>query len=120
MFHHHILTRGDEEIIKKVYLKQKDTHIKGDWFRTLVKDFEFIQEDMNEDVIKNTPREEYRKIIKRKVMAGAYKYYMEQKEKSKKKMKYLVYEEVQIQPYLNQNMFTLREKKLLFALRSHS
>ena len=52
MFHHHILTREDNETIKKVYSKQKESHIKGDWFRMLISDFEFIEEEINEDLKK--------------------------------------------------------------------
>ena len=53
MYHHHILTQDDGETIKKVYKKQKSAHIKGDWYRMLVKDFEFIKEEQNyEEIVK--------------------------------------------------------------------
>ena len=120
MFHQHILTREDHEIIKKVYMKQKEHHTKGDWFRMLIKDFEFIKVDMIEDTIRSSTKEEYRKLIKQQVKASAFKSYMQQKEQSKKKLKGLVYEDIKIQPYLTQDIFSLKEKKLLFALRSHS
>ena len=45
---------------------------------------------------------------------------MEQKLNSKKKMKNLVYKELKIQAYLSHSSFTLKEKQLLFALRSYS
>ena len=109
MFHHHILTRGDEELIKKVYEKQKNTHMKGDWYRTFLTDFEFIQEDLNEDFIKATPKEVYRKIVGEKVTKNAFNYYMEQKLNSKKKMKNLVYKELKIQPYLSNSSFTFKK-----------
>ena len=64
MFHQHILTREDSEIIKKVYTKQKESNIKGDWFRMLVEDFEFIQVEMKEDTSISTPKEQYRKLVK--------------------------------------------------------
>ena len=37
MFRQHILTRGDEETIKKVYMKQKEHHKNGDWIKILYK-----------------------------------------------------------------------------------
>ena len=43
---------------------------------------------------------------------------MELKEKSRKKLKYLQYEEICIQPYLTKEYFSFDEKKLLFSLRS--
>ena len=101
-------------------MKQKEHHTKGDWFRMLIKDFEFIKVDMIEDTIRSSTKEEYRKLIKPQVKASAFKSYMQQKEQSKKKLKGLVYEDIKIQPYLTQDIFSLKEKKLLFALRSHS
>ena len=101
MFHHHILTREDNETIKKVYMKQKESNLKGDWYRMIVSDFEFIEEAIDEEFIKNIKKEDYRVLINSKIKAGAYKYYMELKEKSRKKLKYL-----------------FDEKKLLFSLRS--
>ena len=118
MFHHHILTREDNETIKKVYMKQKESNLKGDWYRMIVSDFEFIEEAIDEEVIKNIQKEDYRVLINSKIKAGAYKYYMELKEKSRKKLKYLQYEEICIQPYLTKEYFSFDEKKLLFSLRS--
>ena len=118
MFHHHILTREECETIKKVYMKQKESHLKGDWYRTIINDFKFIEEEINEDFIKNTPKEDYRGYINNKIREGAFQYYMKRKEKSKKKMKNLNYISLNIQPYLIKEYFSFEEKKLLFSLRS--
>ena len=118
MYHYHIISRDDKEIIKKIYMKQKVSHIKGDWFRMLLKDFEFIEEDMDENIIKNTPKEVYYKYIQKKVKAGALRYFLQIKECSKKKMKPLIYENIVLQDYMSMQKFSLKEKKLLFALRS--
>ena len=67
MFHHHILTREDNETIKKVYFKQKESHIKGDRYQMLISDFEFIEEEINEDYIISIPKEDYRKMISQKI-----------------------------------------------------
>ena len=64
MFHHHIISRDEKETINKVYLKQIDDHSKGDWYKMILKDFELISED---EKVRNTNKEEYRKIIKEKV-----------------------------------------------------
>ena len=115
MFHHHILTREDNETIHKVYMKQKESNLKGDWYRMIVSDFEFIEEAIDEEFIKNIQKEDYRVLINSKIKAAAYKYYMELKEKSRKKLKYLQYEEISIQPYLTKEYFSFDEKKLLFS-----
>ena len=51
MFHYHILTLNDNETVKKIYLKQKESNIKGDWYRTLQEDYEFIEEENNDEEI---------------------------------------------------------------------
>ena len=118
MFHHHIITREDHELIKKVYMKHK-SHIKGDWFKMLLKDFEFIGDELNDELIRNTPKEEYRKYINANFRAAAFIYYTKIKDKSRRKMKPLTYTSLAIQPYLTMDSFSLQEKKLLFSLRSH-
>ena len=61
-------------------MKQRGSHIKGDWFRMLLKDFQFIEQDMDDNAIKNTPKGIYSKEIKKKVNAGALKYFIQIKE----------------------------------------
>ena len=50
-YHHHIITRDDTELIKKVYLKQKENPVEGDWVQLIQKDYEFIDEDWNDSYI---------------------------------------------------------------------
>jgi hypothetical protein len=76
IFHHHILTRNEDETIKKVYLKQKEENTKGDWYEMLLKDFEFIGEEVNDEVIKNTDKLAYKKMVKEKVKKAAFKCYI--------------------------------------------
>ena len=61
MYHHHILTRDDNETIEIFFVKQRDDHIKGDWFQLLTKDFQFIEEDMNEKEICEMSKALYKK-----------------------------------------------------------
>ena len=53
MLHHHNLTRGDHELIKKVDLKQKEDSIRGDWFQTLQNNFSFIGEEIYDQKVLN-------------------------------------------------------------------
>ena len=53
MYHHHILQQDKTETIRQIYEKQKTDYTKGDWFQLLIKDFEFIEETMDEEQIKN-------------------------------------------------------------------
>ena len=53
MYNHHILQQDKTETIRQIYEKQKTDYTKGDWFQLLIKDFEFIEETMDEEQIKN-------------------------------------------------------------------
>ena len=118
IYHHHILAQESNELIRRIYEKQKVNYSKGDWIMILKEDFEFIGEELNEEFIKSTPKNVYKQLIKKKVRIAAFTSYIQLKEKSKKKMKDLHYNEFKMQPYLNSNMFSTSEKQLLFSLRS--
>ena len=48
MYHHYIVNLGEEETVKNIYEKQKQDSFKGDAFMGI---------DINEDEMKNTPKE---------------------------------------------------------------
>ena len=95
MYHYHIITREDTEIIKKIYLRQKESHIKKDWYEMLVKDFGFIQEEQDDDEVKKISKSEYMKYITGKVKEAAFQEYM------KKKLEEITDERFQIKSYMN-------------------
>ena len=72
MYHHHIVNQNDEETIKKVYNKQKEEAVKGDWIKLIEKDFSFIGKEMDENKIKETSKSAYKKWIKREVKKAAF------------------------------------------------
>jgi hypothetical protein len=100
-YHHHIITRDDSELIKKIYLKQKEDPLKGDWIHLIQKDYEFIQEDLNDDFLKSIPKDIFLKQVKEKVTKAAFKSYLLLKETNKTKMKQLTYDKFQMQEYLS-------------------
>ena len=118
IYHHEILSRGEDETIKKIYMKQKRDRIKGDWIDLLEKDFAFIGLDINEEEIRSIPRREYKLKIKALVKKAAFGYFLEIK-LSHRKLDLVHYERLQIQPYLVNSKLNNKEKSLLYCLRSH-
>ena len=51
IFHYHILTWNANDTIQNIYFKQIKTHCKGDLYITLLKDFNFIEEEKNDEEI---------------------------------------------------------------------
>ena len=56
----------------------------------LLKDFEFIEQELDENTIRHTPKYLYSKEIKKKVKAGALKYFIQIKQKTKRRCNILV------------------------------
>ena len=119
MYHHHILSRGEEETIYKIYCKQKEDPLKGDWYYLLQKDFEFIGVEMNERDIRSTPKSEYRIRIRKLVEKAAFDYMIKEKN-GLSKIRDIKHESLKIQDYLKSRLFNPKERNLLYALRSRS
>ena len=117
MYHHHILTRNENETIRKIYEKQKIDNVKGDWYQLLMEDFIFVENKLNDEEIKKIPKETYKKMVKNMVNKAAFKEYLAKKE-THKKIKKLEYEQLELQPYLKSKQFSGKERKLLTLLRS--
>ena len=117
MFHHNILSRDHNETIHKIYTKQREEYTKRDWYQLLIKDFDFIGIDMNEDDIKRTSKEDYKNKMLNLIKNAGFKYFMQQKE-THKKLDQVEYTELKIQAYLKSRLLSNKEKKLLYLLRS--
>ena len=118
MYHHHILTRNDDETIKKFYIKQKESKTKGDWFQLLQQDFQFIEIEMNEGDIKQCSKTEYKNKIRGLIQKAAFKHFLELKSRHTK-LTHLNYTTLQIQPYLTNKSIKNKEAELLYNLRSN-
>ena len=117
MFHHNILSRDHNETIHKIYTKQREEYTKRDWYQLLIKDFDFIGIDMNEDDIKRTSKEDYKNKMLNLIKNADFKYFMQQKE-THKKLDQVEYTELKIQAYLKSRLLSNKEKKLLYLVRS--
>ena len=118
MYHHNIISRQENETIVKIYKKQQEDCVKGNWLKLLEKDFKFIGVEMNEEKIRSTPKDIYKKEIKQLIDQAAFSYFIELKN-THKKIKDIHYEALKIQPYLQSKLLNIKEKELLYSLRSH-
>ena len=117
MFHHHILNLDHDETVRKVYEKQKENCFKGDWIELVRNDFAFMGIDMDENSIKNTPKEIYRSKIKKLIRKAAFEE-LTVKKNSLTKVKDIKYEAFDIQLYLKSADFNTKERNLLYSLCS--
>ena len=73
MYHQVILQREDNELTKRVYSAQKADPVKGDFVKLLEKDFEMISEEQDDEKITTVNSMTYKKDIKSKIRAAAFK-----------------------------------------------
>ena len=117
MFHHHILNLEEDETVRRIYEKQKESCLKGDWIELVREDFKFMNIDMDENQIRNYPKEVYRQKIKKLIRKAAFKEMIEKKN-SLSKIKDIKYKAFAIQSYLKSKNFNCQERNLLYSLRS--
>ena len=117
MYHHHILTTGDDETIKKMYLKQKSDPTKNDWYESLQKDYQFIGLNITDEEITVFSRLDYKKKIKNLIQKAAFDYFLKEKLKHSK-LNGVTYSDFKLQPYLIDSQFSKEERNLLTSLRS--
>ena len=92
--------------------------MKVDWYQLLQEDFKFINVSMNEQKIRNTSKDVYKKEIKVLINNAAFRYFMELKDQHKK-LNNMKYEHLRIQAYLVSKKFNKSERQLLYSLRSN-
>ena len=119
MYFQTIVTRDDQELIKRVYDAQKEDPVKGDWINLLKEDFKYIGQDLNEEEAKSTGRTEYKKVIKSKVREKVFIDLNLIKE-THSKVQNIQYETFETQEYMKNNNLTNNEVSLLFALRTRT
>ena len=68
---HEILTRKDNELIKRIYMVQKDNPTRGDFVQLVEEDLKMIKEDFNEDITSKSSKQAFKKHIKNKIRTEA-------------------------------------------------
>ena len=110
----HILNRDSDELIKKVYLAQKEKPTRGDFVKLVENDLKELGISY-EQAISTEMTKQKLKIIAR----NAAFIQLLQQQSSHKKVKHIPYKTLEIQPYLKSALFTQKDVKILTALRSH-
>ena len=116
---HTILTRDDNELIKRVYKTQKSNPSSGDFVKLVESDLETIGEEFDENLIRSMDKEKFKVHVRTKVKEVALSH-LKTLQAGHSKIKCIEYTQLATQPYLKSSSFTNKECELLFALRSKS
>ena len=118
-YFYEIITRADSELVKRVYMAQKEKPSPGDFIHLVKSDFEFIGISFNEEMFCQMSQAQYKSLIHRKLYAAAFNEFSSLQAQHSK-VRDIPYTDLSIQKYLKCPDFTKEDCKLLTALRSHS
>ena len=111
LYLHTLLKRSPNELIKRVYLAQKDDPSDGDFCNLVASDLETLGLHRTKTQIKL--------LLKKQARKSAFDYLLNLKTE-KSKMEKLKYETFHLQPYLHSPLFTAEKASLLTALRTRT
>ena len=119
MYLWHILSRGENELIRRVYTTQKLSSNTGDWIGLVEQDKQQLGIDMSDHEIQGVSKEMFKRYVSKKVKNNFLKYLNDIKSKHSKSSN-LKCDEIKTAEYLLSPKFSLKEKILLFKLRSRT
>ena len=117
-----ILTRNDDELIKKVYNTQKVTSTKGDWFGMIQKEKTKYGIEVSDDEIAKMSRFRFKSLVDKRVNSFAFEYLKGIAVKHSKSTKILEetskLKSLKRKDYLKENNLSKKDSQLLFRLRT--
>ena len=119
IYHHNILRRENNELVKRIYQEQVRNPTKGDYSELIKDDFKIINEVQDDVVIQNTNTNAYKTHIKKCIRAAAFQY-LTRKQATHSKIKTIEYKQLEVQKYMTSPIFRNEEVNQLFALRSRT
>ena len=118
MFLHHLLTREDNALIKRVFWAQMEKPVKGDWCLVVREDLDSLGLNLTSFTeIETKSKEQLKALLNEKMETTSLKYLNAEKQKLSKLAKNS-YPKVEMQTYLVDPHLSLKQKQLAFKWRS--
>ena len=70
---HNILKREPHELVKRVYIAQKENPIKGDWVHIIKEDIKLININLSETEISSLSKKQFKNHVKTCVTSATFK-----------------------------------------------
>ena len=74
-----ILQKTDNELVTKVYNAQKLLPVKDDWIFTIKEDLEFLDIPFDEENIRRTKKETFKKLVNSKIREASHSSLLQEK-----------------------------------------
>ena len=115
---HNILSKKDDELIKRIYQAQKKDPCKGDWCELVQSDMDMVEINMDDNTIRNMSKKVFKAYVKKCVKSAAFQN-LRNLQSGHTKVKNIEYSKPSLQPYLCSESFTSEESSLLFNMRAN-
>ena len=99
MYLHHILSREDKELIKRVYSAQRNNPTAGDFADQIKGDMEVLEAEMDEETIARTSKGSFKAQVKERINKAAEQFLKDQ-QKTHSKINNIEYKKLKIQHYI--------------------
>ena len=117
LFLHYILNEDAQSLISQFFEAQNSQPLKDDWSAQVFQDLQVLEIHLTLKQIKNSSREQFKKLIDQLIHKAAFKYLLENQKKSSKVL-HIRYEELKMQTYLQSKLVNQYSAKFIFNLRS--
>ena len=120
LYLHTLLQRNDEKLTKRVYnALKKNPLLKGDWIELIQVDLEDLGIQLDEEVIQNYTKCEFKSTIRRLLREHMFED-LRNDQKEHSKIRNICYQRFEVQEYLKTHQMNNHEVSLLFALWSRT
>ena len=116
MYYWSILTKSDNELVKRVFNAQKSFPVKNDWICQIKEDLLICEIELSENEIKDMKKCTFKKLIDEKVQNLSFSFLISLKSMHSKSKNLTISD--CMQPYLKNSNLSIEEKKLMFRLKN--
>ena len=114
-----ILHRDKSELIYRVYRAQRVSNNIGDWVRLIDQDKSELKITLTDEQIQGVSKQSFKTYVKKQVTQN-FLQNLEDKKMKHSKLKFMNTKELKTAEYIKSPVFSTREKRLLFKLRSRT
>ena len=116
IYYHSLVNRSNRQLVYSYFMTQHFKRESSDWVVQTERDFEDLNIPYNFEFLKSISAPSFKKLVKENAKHFCFKKLVERKQ-NHSKMRFLVYDKLAIQGYLNRDDITTEQKRMLIKWR---
>ena len=113
-----IINKPDDELVKQVLKTQQLSPVRNDWCNTILNDLNFLEINLEEKEIAQMKKNKFKALVIEKIRHASNSFLYDQVQKHSKSTQLKA--SSGIQKYLTSQILTIKEKQVLFSLRTRT